>query len=99
MRRRQDAFETDHHFLFHSVLIGPLFSKSQHVLFRLREETALLEVSQFLDLCSAQTGLLTEGLVVVQSVMTIEKLGHLEVSQLSNLGVQVGANRLPHRHD
>src|SRR5262249_45024938 len=55
---------------------------------------ALFVLLQVLDLLRTQPGLLTDGLVVVQSVMAAVELARLEVGQLAQLRGEVAGNGL-----
>jgi len=68
------------------ALAGPLFGKLQHGLFELAVDAALLISFQISDLRFAETGLLTDGLVVMQSIVTAVQLARLQVSQLPEFG-------------
>ncbi len=76
----------------------PLFGEAQNVLLSFRIGRALFKTGEVCNLFRRESSLLTEGRVIVQSVMTIVDLRSLQVSEFAQFGIEAGADRFPHRH-
>jgi len=92
--RRESLRQPPNYFVCYPALPRPLFGEAQNILLQLVVGSALLELVEFLDLASVQAGLLTEGLVVVESVVAVVQLDRLQVGQFVKFRVEIAAARL-----
>jgi hypothetical protein len=74
----------------------PLLGEAHDVFFQVRISGALFEMRQVIDLFGRQSGLLTEGLVIVQSVVAIVNLRGFQIGEFPEFRIEIGTDSLAH---
>lgn len=95
---REGEFESFEDGRVHLTRDRPLLGEPENVALRLGVGRALLEAGEVANLFVGQPSPPTEGLVVVPSDVAAGEVGHLEVGEFAELGVEFAADGLGHRH-